>query len=258
MQTVDVFLFAGQSNMAGRGISCERFPERAPAVLPGAGWEYRAVSAPGRLFPVTEPFGIHENRPDGIHESLKTGSMVSAFVNAYYGGTHVPVVGVSASRGGSMIAEWQPGKPYLTDALNRLEAAKHWLTRNEYPVRHVYVLWCQGESDGDAGTEKEAYLRGFDRMLDAMLHAGVERLFMVRIGNCNVEGSRNRYVPMMEWQEEIARNNSHVTLVSRAFSSMRERGLMKDAFHYYQAAYNEVGTEAGMNTAAWVRQNAEV
>ena len=63
---------------------------------------------------------------------------------------------------------------------------------------------------------------------------------------------------MMEWQEEIAQTNSHVTLVSRVFSSMRERGLMKDAFHYYQAAYNEIGTEAGKNVAVWVHQNAEV
>ena len=183
--------------------------------------------------------------------------MVSAFVNAYYAGTHVPVVGVSASKGGSVMAEWQPGTPYLTDALNRLSAAKKFLIKNNQQIRHTFVLWCQGESDGDAGTEKEAYLQGFDRMLGAMLLAGVERLFLVRIGQCNVEGSFFRYVPMMEWQEEIARTNSHVTLVSRAFSSMRERGLMKDAFHYYQAAYNEVGTEAGMNTAAWVRQNAE-
>ena len=258
MQTVDVFLFAGQSNMAGRGIPCERFPEMAPAVLPGAGWEYRAVSAPGQLFPITEPFGVHENNPEGIHENLKTGSMVSAFVNAYYAETHVPVVGVSASKGGSVMAEWQPCTPYLTDALNRLSAAKKFLIKNNHQIRHTFVLWCQGESDGDAGTEKEAYLQGFDRMLGAMLLAGVERLFLVRIGQCNVEGSFFRYVPMMEWQEEIARTNSHVTLVSRAFSSMRERGLMKDAFHYYQVAYNEAGTEAGENVAAWVRQNMEV
>jgi len=243
--------------MAGRGIPCKRFTEMAPAVLPGAGWEYRAVSAPGQLFPITEPFGIHENNPNGISENLKTGSMVSAFVNAYYAENRVPVVGVSASKGGSVMAEWQPGTPYLTDALNRLAAAKNWLNQNEYQIRHTFVLWCQGESDGDAGTEKETYLQGFDRMLNAMLLAGVERLFLVRIGHCNVEGSLNRYAPMMEWQEEIARNNSHVTLVSRAFSSMRERSLMKDAFHYYQAAYNEVGTEAGENAAAWVRQYAE-
>jgi len=253
--TVDLFLFAGQSNMAGRGISCERFPERAPAVLPGAGWEYRAVSAPGRLFPITEPFGIYENNPDGIHENLKTGSMVSAFVNAYSAGTHIPVVGVSASKGGSVMAEWQPGTAYLTDALNRVAAAGNWLNQNEYRIRHTFVLWCQGESDGDAGTEKEAYLQGFNRMLGAMLEAGVERLFLVRIGQCNVEGSFARYEPMMEWQEEIAKTNDRVTMVSRLFSTMRDRGLMKDAFHYYQAAYNEAGTEAGKNAADYVKKH---
>ena len=45
----DLFLFAGQSNMAGRGITSERFPGKAPAVLKGAGVEFRAVSDPGRL-----------------------------------------------------------------------------------------------------------------------------------------------------------------------------------------------------------------
>ena len=132
VQAVDLFLFAGQSNMAGRGIPCRRYPETAPAVLPGVGWEYRSVSAPGQLFPITEPFGINENSADGISENLKTGSMVSAFVNAYYAETHVPVVGVSASKGGSVIAEWQPGTPYLTDALNRLAAAENWLNHNGY------------------------------------------------------------------------------------------------------------------------------
>lgn len=257
VQAVDLFLFAGQSNMAGRGIPCRRYPETAPAVLPGVGWEYRSVSAPGQLFPITEPFGINENSADGISENLKTGSMVSAFVNAYYAETHVPVVGVSASKGGSVIAEWQPGTPYLTDALNRLAAAENWLNHNGYRIRHIFALWCQGESDGDAGTKKEDYLQGFDRMLGAMVCAGVEQLFLVRIGHCNVEGSFFRYVPMMEWQVEIARTNSRVTLVSKAFSTMRERGLMKDAFHYYQAAYNEVGTEAGKNAAAWIRQIKE-
>ena len=93
MQTADLFLFAGQSNMAGRGVSCDRFPEKAPPVIPGAGWEYRAVSAPGRLFPITEPFGENENRSGGISENLKSGSMVSAFVNAFV--TRMPLMLVS-------------------------------------------------------------------------------------------------------------------------------------------------------------------
>ncbi len=257
MQTVDLFLFAGQSNMAGRGAVCERFPETAPPVLSGAGWEYRAISAPDRLSPLREPFGKDENNPSGIHESIKTGSMVSSFVNAYYLGTNIPVVGVSASKGGSVQADWQPDKPYLTDALHRLGAARDWLIRNDYRIRHIFVLWCQGESDGDAGTEREAYLRGFDRMLCAMLRAGAERLFLVRIGHCNAEGGSFRYAPVMAWQEEIAERNGRVVPVSRCFASMRERGLIKDAFHYYQAAYNEAGREAGENAAAWVNRHLE-
>ena len=38
MNTYDFFLFAGQSNMAGRGISCPQFPEAAPALISGAGF----------------------------------------------------------------------------------------------------------------------------------------------------------------------------------------------------------------------------
>ena len=42
---VDLIVFAGQSNMAGRGDA-----EDAPECLPGAGYEYKAVSAPEDLF----------------------------------------------------------------------------------------------------------------------------------------------------------------------------------------------------------------
>lgn len=35
---------------------------------------------------------------------------------------------------------------------------------------------------------------------------------------------------------------------------MRTRGLMKDDFHYYQAAYNEVGTMAGNAAGEFVRR----
>ena len=68
MNAYDFFLFASQSNMAGRGISCPQFPEAAPALISGAGVEFRAISDPSALFSVCEPFGSAENTPDGIHE----------------------------------------------------------------------------------------------------------------------------------------------------------------------------------------------
>ncbi|MEI3208767.1 MAG: hypothetical protein V8S84_13470 [Lachnospiraceae bacterium] len=85
MTTYDLFLFAGQSNMAGRGIACTQFPEGAPDLISGAGAEFRAISDPTRLYPIAEPFGALENNPTGIFEpGMKTGSLVTSFVNTYF------------------------------------------------------------------------------------------------------------------------------------------------------------------------------
>ncbi len=251
-KTVDLFLFMGQSNMAGRGIVNEDHREGVPELIRGAGHEYRAVSAPDRLNEIAEPFGRHENRKGGIDDGeMKTGSMVTAFANAYYQKTGIPIVGVSASKGGSRIDQWQPGGAFLEDTVSRLNAAEEYLNASHYMVRHKFMLWCQGESDGDISRPGKQYREGFERMLEAMLKAGIEKCFLVRIGHYNGSGGQD-YSEIMETQEEIADSNENVVMVSRAFAQMRERGLMKDDFHYFQEAYNIVGKEAGENTAAYV------
>ena len=93
---VDLIVFAGQSNMAGRGDA-----EDAPECLPGAGYEYKAVSAPEDLIPIQEPFGLHEDRANGLSDrtedggTKRSGSMVTALVNEYYRQTGHVVIGVS-------------------------------------------------------------------------------------------------------------------------------------------------------------------
>lgn len=253
-KSVDLFMFMGQSNMAGRGVTSERWQESAPPLIEGAGYEYRAISDGSRLYEITEPFGVNENKENGISEpDKKTGSMVTAFVNAYYSHNgHIPVVGVSASKGGSSISQWQPEGAFLTDAVQRLRDCVTFLTANGYHIRHKYMLWCQGETDGDIATSKEAYFTGFSHMLAEMKKHGIENLFLVRIGNCNIPGCENRYTDMLKWQDELAQTDPDVIMVSTDFAGMRERGLMKDSYHYYQAAYNEVGTNAGIHTARYV------
>lgn len=250
--TVDLFMFMGQSNMAGRGISDSAHPETAPELTANAGCEYRAVSSPDRLFDISEPFGRDENRKDGIDDAdMKTGSLVTAFVNAYYANTGVSVVGVSASKGGSRISQWQPNGAYLNDALARLESAKRFLLSHRYDIRHKFMLWCQGESDGDISKPPAEYRADFERMLKEMLLNGIEKCFLIRIGNYN--GHENYdYGGIMRVQDEIAQSNENVVMVSTAFAQMKERGLMKDDFHYFQQAYNEVGTDAGIHTAEYV------
>ncbi|MCM1214625.1 MAG: sialate O-acetylesterase [Lachnospiraceae bacterium] len=248
-KTVDLFLFMGQSNMAGRGIVTREHCQPAPKLLEGAGYEYRAVSEPKGLYAIEEPFGRSENRQGGIDDGhMKTGSMVTAFANAYYAKTGVPIVGVSASKGGSRIDQWQPGGAFLEDATARLGAAVKFLQNNQFSIRHKFMLWCQGESDGDIAKPGEQYRTEFERMLDHMLQAGIEKCFLVRIGHYNGSGVQD-YSEIMAAQEGIARTNKNVTMVSRSFAEMQARGLMKDDFHYFQEAYNIVGREAGENTA---------
>lgn len=250
--TVDLFLFMGQSNMAGRGIVTKEHCVPAPRLTEGAGDEYRAVSSPDTLHEISEPFGCKENRMGGIDDGdLKTGSMVTAFANAYYKGTGIPIVGVSASKGGSRIDWWQPGGNLLRDTLARLCAAETFLRTNHYLIRHRYMLWCQGESDGDIGKSAQQYTEEFNRMLDAMTNAGIEKCFLVRIGHYNGKGGQD-YSEIMAAQDVIARTDERVVLVSEAFADMKSRGLMKDEFHYFQEAYNIVGQEAGENTAHYV------
>ena len=259
-RTVDLFMFMGQSNMAGRGIVSDVWGEAAPNIIDGAGYEFRAISDPTKLYDISEPFGVKENNPSGINDgTMKTGSMVTSFINAYYGCTGIKVIGVSASKGGSKLSQWQPTSKegYLKDAIQRLNDTITYLTNNGYIIRHKYMLWCQGESDGDANTQESDFKTMFNTMLDSMITAGIEKLFMVRIGNCNVAGSEDRYKQCIKYETEIAQTNEHVVMVSCDFAGMRSRGLMKDSYHYYQAGYNECGTHAGINTAYYVNTHKE-
>ncbi len=243
-QLVDLLLFMGQSNMAGRGDAA-----LAPAVPPGMGFEYRAVTDPAHLHPLAEPFGKAENDPAGVNEpGMKTGSMVSAFVNACTAQTGVPIVGVSCAKGGSAIAEWLPGTPYYADAVRRTRSAQTFLAKNGYTVRHSALVWCQGCTDGDLHTPKEVYKQNTDRVLHTfMADTGLETCFLIQIGNQRDEPTL--YLPMQQAQEELAEAYPDIVMVSRKFKTFAAKGLMKDVFHYLQPAYNEVGEEAGRNVA---------
>ena len=257
-QIIDLILFMGQSNMAGRGIISEKWPQGAPMLTDGAGWEFRAISDPTKLYPIAEPFGVDENNPKGINdvfsggEKAKTGSMVTAFVNAYYAKTGVFIVGVSASKGGSRIVQWLPDAKdgFLKDTLERYCRAENYLSKS-YRIRHRYMLWCQGESDGDKGTTAEEYKKRFHILWQEMKGAGIEKCFLIKTGKKNVPNQEEDYEEIHRAQEELC-DGEEIIMVSRRFGEMLERGLMKDAFHYYQQAYNEVGTEAGENVGAYV------
>lgn len=251
----DLFLFMGQSNMAGRGVTNEKWQQKAPKLIDGAGMEFRAISDPTKLYEIEEPFGVYENNPNGIYEpDKKTGSMVTAFVNAYYEKTNRRILAVSASKGGSVIESWQGKQDYLFDALERLKLTENFCKEQDIKINHKYVVWCQGESNGDAGTSSEEYKSKFQHLQSQLKEAGIEHIFLIAIGKYNGEKETD-YSVIHDTQLEIARENEMVTLVSDSFQHMKERGLMKDAFHYFQQAYNEVGVEAGAAAGVYVLAN---
>ena len=258
-KVVDLIIFAGQSNMAGRGVSNTTWPETAPKIIPGAGYEYKAASQnPPYLVNIAEPFGIKENNPDGINDGTqKSGSMVTAFVNAYY--THnggIPVVAISASKGGSTISEWQPSTPYLTDATNRLDLAKTWLAQHNFSVRNIFLAWCQGEHEAGTASQDDDnnYITDFQSIFSAFKEHGVSKCLLVRIGEIN---SGDESAIVIQKQTEMAQTDPDIVMVTTDLASFRARGLMKDGYHFYQAAYNEAGTYAGINAANYVVSGKE-
>ena len=257
-QECDLIMFMGQSNMAGRGVTSQTWPETAPIIADNAGYEFRAISDPTKLYPIAEPFGVSENNVNGINDySNKTGSMVTAFANEYYAYTKKTVVGVSASVGGTSSSAWLPTGSLLPDAIQRLASAVTYLNSNNIRIRHKFMVWCQGESDGDADVTKSTYITNFNTILNAMKTAGIEKCFLVRIGNRNIDTVDTKYSTIIEAQTEIAQTNKDVVMISTDFAGMKERGLMKDDFHYYQAGYNEVGRYAGVNAAFYANNGKE-
>jgi len=244
---IDQFLFMGQSNMAGRGVA-----SLAPVVPAGHGYEFRAVTDPTRLYDIIEPFGQNENVPGAINDvnNRKSGSLVSAFVNEYYSETKVPVVGVSASEGGTRIKEWQPDSARNNDAVRRYQASVDYLNGQDFTIRHRYMVWCQGETDGDEGVTKEQYMSDFKTFTEYWYRLGIEKIFIIRIGD--LRDDLTKYNIIIDAQTELGRTYDKCVLVSTKFSGMAENGLMKDAYHFKQEGYNITGADAGRNTAYYV------
>lgn len=249
---VDLGIFMGQSNMAGRGVAAE-----APVVPTGQAYEFRAISNPNLLLPLVEPFGYYENSTatDAINDSsAKTGSMVSALAIEQFKITGIPLVAVSASQGSTGIDVWQPNTPKLNDAIARLNTARTWLLNNGYTIRRTYMAWCQGEAD--FAMPQADYKTKLEALVATMVAQGVEKCFVIRIGEHN-SGAGTTYDSIIQAQTDLAKISPNIVLVGTKFAEMRLQGLMKDTSHYFQPGYNIQGKQAGINIANHLQNQKE-
>lgn len=77
-----------------------------------------------------------------------------------------------------MIAQWQPGGAYLNDTIRRMHAAFDFCAAHGIVLRHRFLLWCQGESDGDHHTAPDVYAEQFCRMYETLRRENIEHCFL--------------------------------------------------------------------------------
>ena len=256
-KVVDLFIFMGQSNMSGRGVAAE-----APKVPEGWGFEYKAISDPGKLLHMVEPFGLDEdNAASGVDDSNGTngtkrkGSSVSALTIAYYEKTGVPVVGVSCSKGGSSTTFWMPGTKPLNDAIARQLEAEQWLADNGYTIRNNYMFWLQGESDRSMAPE--AYKSNLVAIVKEMIEkTGVTNCMMLRVGQSDTSTATTKN-NIIEVQTELCQTYTEFVMASTLTAGFPDDGLMQDTWHYTQEGYDILGTDAGKNVAFYVNNGIE-
>lgn len=259
--TVDLAVFAGQSNMSGRGSAID-----AVKCDINAGFEYKSISNPTTLVPVAEPFGLGEEKEGGIADygsngtTKRTGSMVSAAVDEYYKQTGRQLVAVSASIGGTSTAQWKSN--YVNDAVQRLDKAKAFLEQNGINVGRTFVVWCQGESDGDAKMTAENYMANTKDIFDIFKTHGAQKCFMVQIGHYNYidySGITNgltgeewdeKYGIIRDAQTELCETDNDFVLVGSFEPYIDD---MKDRYHYNQSTYNAVGKTVGESIAEFYK-----
>ena len=252
---VDLVLFIGQSNMAGRGTASE-----ATKVGEGHAYEFRAITDPTKLYPVEEPFGVNENNRDsGVNESGKTGSMVSAICESYYQVTGTPIVAVSCSMGGTATTFWDTNRPAYQDACERMEAAKEYLMEDDaFALRYTYVVWLQGEQDAGGRVTAERYNKTLTRIFDGFkADIDADHFFVIQIGSNTKTGQEANYSVIREAQADFCETYEDATLASIQLMDMFTLGWLKDQVHYLQRAYNIVGEDVGSNMGYYTMTGEE-
>ncbi|MCR5357501.1 MAG: hypothetical protein K6E63_08880 [Lachnospiraceae bacterium] len=242
--TVDLIIFAGQSNMSGNGGNAAL----APVVPAGQGYEYRPASSPNALFPVAEPFGRYERGYISDSPEYQNGTLVSSFITSYYGRTRTPVVAVAATRGGSDSSYWASDAT-KADLVSRFIKAKTYLESNNFMVRHKYVVFLQGETEGVKGINAFDYKNNLTSAFQPLFANGLEQVFMITPGYA-IDGTYY-FDDVVKTQIDLCNSSNLFTLVSTTLHSPLMNKYLADGVHYNQLGLNAAGANAGANAGTY-------
>lgn len=242
--TVDLIIFAGQSNMSGNGGNAAL----APVVPAGQGYEYRPATAPNALFPIVEPFGRYERGYISDVPEYQNGTLVSSFVTTYFSKTGIPVVAVPATHGGTDSSYWANEKT-KADLLSRFIKAKSYLEKNNFTVRRKYLVFLQGESDAVKGLSAFEYKNNLSSAFQPLFANGLDQVFLITPGYA-IDGIYS-YDDVVAAQVDLCNSSDLFTIGSTLLHKLPPNAYLADAVHYNQNGLNMVGSNAGSNVAAY-------
>lgn len=246
----DIILFSGQSNSCGRARTTDVATDMDVflSIASSKAITFNNNSS-GTPQQIVEPISANGTSYYGY---------IPAWLNAYYAVTGRKVCACYSSNGGTPIANFLKGATYYgASKVNNTKAA---LQSNNKTIGHIYLVWCQGETDGDNNRTTEYYKTNFRQMLnDLKADCGIEKAFMMRIGQIN-SGTSEKYRPIIKAQNELCQENDDIIMVSTVFAGALNfqeedgstRNLMRDSFHYKPEGYVRAGLEGGSNAGYYV------
>lgn len=217
-EPVDVVICMGQSNMCGSGG--------------------RAMESPDIKN------GVYQYANDQLFCMQKQGNLLPAFGNAFVKQTKRPVVMIQTAVGGSGTRAWiEDG--LLKNSNSQLQKCRKMLAKYGIPVKNVYCLWYQGETDAKKAMDKVTYTKNVKKIFRSMKRAGAKKFLMIQIGEY-----RNRAYDIstiVGAQNSLAKKNKKefVLVTNIAAKLSADTSNYTDNVHFNQDALNKIGESAG-------------
>nr|MBQ8253072.1 Ig-like domain-containing protein [Lachnospiraceae bacterium] len=241
-KTVDIIVFAGQSNMTGVGNAFS-----APKLTHGAGYAYNYVTARKKFTVLKEPFGFGQDDSYFYNGDYCRGSMVTAFVNAYYQQTKTPVIAVPASCVGSGSVSWKDTR--YKGVTKRLNAAVKLVKKKKMKVGHVYLVWMQGENDAFADMSASMHKENLQSMYKKIKKkTPVEQCLIISIANYTKPNDfdlTKKFKRIQNAQKALCKSSNDFTLISTKATKLSDAYFQEDGLHIIQQGLNTIGKSAG-------------
>ena len=181
--------------------------------------------------------------------------MVTAFVNAYYQKTKMPVIAVPASAVGTGSVSWADFR--YKSVVTRVNAAKKLAQKKGLTVRHTYLIWMQGENDAFAGMSAKQHTSNLKSMYQKIKKkTKMEQCFIIGLPKYyNDPEIANGYTRIRNAQTRLCKSSSSFTMGSAKAATLSAAYLQGDGLHLTQKALNLIGTDAGRNVGNYANSN---